>query len=96
MIVKTNFLAFRRLRFLTRKKLINGKISKTLGFMNINRELNGLNKRITRLKFKENPPILQMVTLQPWEVEDEADVNDEYCLMVRIEDKDPNLFPNSK
>ena len=42
--------------------------------MNINRELDGLNKRITRLKFKENPPILRMVTLQPWEVEDEADV----------------------
>ena len=60
--------------------------------MNINRELDGLNKRIARLKFKENPPTLRMVTLQPWEVEDEVDVNDEYCLMVRVEDKDPNLF----
>ena len=64
--------------------------------MNINRELDGLNKRIARLKFKENPPTLRMVTLQPWEVEDEVYVNDEYCLMVRIEEKDPTLFPNSK
>ena len=60
--------------------------------MNINRELDGLNKRITRLKFKENPPILRMVTLQPWEVEDKNNVNDEYCLMVRLEDKETNLF----
>ena len=64
--------------------------------MNIKRELVGLNKRFARLKQKESPPTLRVVTLQPWEVEDEADVNDEYCLMVRIEDKDPNLFPNSK
>ena len=60
--------------------------------MNINRELDGLNKRIARLKFKENPPTLRMVTLQPWEVEEEADVNDKYCLMVGIEDKEANLF----
>ena len=64
--------------------------------MNINKELAGLNRRIQNLRFKENPPTLRMVTLQPWEVEDEVDVNDEYCLMVRVEDKDPNLFPNSK
>ena len=63
--------------------------------MNISRELNGLNKRISLLKKKESPPSLRMVTLQPWEVEDENN-NDEYCLMVRVEDKDPNLFPNSK
>ena len=64
--------------------------------MNISRELNGLNKRISLLKQKESPPSLRMVTLQPWEVEDENNMNDEYCLMVRIEEKDPNLFPNSK
>jgi len=33
-----------------------------------------------------------MVTLQPWEVEEESDINDPYCLMVRIEEKNPDLF----
>ena len=60
--------------------------------MNINKELSGLNRRIQRLQFKENPPALRMVTLQPWEVEEESDINDPYCLMVRIEEKNPDLF----
>ena len=60
--------------------------------MNINKELSGLNRRIQRLKFKESPPTLRMVTLQPWEVEEESDINDPYCLMVRIEEKNPDLF----
>ena len=60
--------------------------------MNINKELSGLNRRIQRLQFKENPPALRMVTLQPWEVEEESDINDPYCLMVRIEEKNPHLF----
>ena len=60
--------------------------------MNINKELDGLNRRIQRLQFKENPPALRMVTLQPWEVEEESDINDPYCLMVRIEEKNPELF----
>ena len=60
--------------------------------MNINKELDGLNRRIQRLKFKECPPTLRMVTLQPWEVEEESDINDPYCLMVRIEEKNPDLF----
>ena len=68
------------------------KILETLSLMIIKRELDGLNKRIARLKFKGCPPTLRMVSLQPWEVEDENNVNDEYCLMVRLEDKDGNLF----
>jgi len=60
--------------------------------MNIKRELVGLNKRFARLKQKESPPTLRVVTLQPWEVEDKNNVNDEYCLMVRLEDKETNLF----
>ena len=60
--------------------------------MNINKDLSGLNRRIQRLQFKENPPALRMVTLQPWEVEEESDINDPYCLMVRIEEKNPDLF----
>ena len=60
--------------------------------MNINKELAGLNRRIQRLKFKECPPTLRMVTLQPWEVEEESDINDPFCLMVRIEEKNPDLF----
>ena len=60
--------------------------------MNINKELDGLNRRIQRLKFKECPPTLRMVTLQPWEVEEESDINDPFCLMVRIEEKNPDLF----
>ena len=60
--------------------------------MNINKELNGLNRRIQRLRFKENPPTLRMKVLQSWEVEEETDINDEYCLSVRIEEKNPELF----
>ena len=60
--------------------------------MNIKRELIGLNIRFARLKQKESPPTLRVVTLQPWEVEDKNNVNDEYCLMVRLEDKETNLF----
>ena len=60
--------------------------------MPINRELNCISKRIARLKIKGFPPTLRMVTLQPWEVEDKNNVNDEYCLMVRLEDKETNLF----
>ena len=60
--------------------------------MNIKKELIGLNIRFERLKQKESPPTLRVVTLQPWEVEDKNNVNDEYCLMVRLEDKETNLF----
>ena len=60
--------------------------------MNINKELDGLNRRIQRLKFKECPPTLPMVTLQPWEVEQEADINDPFCLTIKIEPKNPDLF----
>ena len=31
--------------------------------MNINKELSGLNRRIQRLRFKENPPTLKMKVL---------------------------------
>ena len=60
--------------------------------MNINKDLAGLNRRIQRLRFRENPPSLRMKVLQFWEVEEETDINDEYCLMVRIEEKNPDLF----
>ena len=60
--------------------------------MNINKELDGLNRRIQRLKFKECPPTLRMVTLQPWEVEEESDINDPYCLIIKVEEKNPDLF----
>ena len=60
--------------------------------MNIKRELVDLNKRLARLKQKESPPTLRMVTLKPWEVEDKNNVNDEYCLIIRLEDKGENLF----
>ena len=60
--------------------------------MNINKELDGLNRRIQRLKFKECPPTLRMVTLQPWEVEEESDINDPFCLTIKIESKNPDLF----
>ena len=60
--------------------------------MSISREIDGLNRKIQRLKFKECLPTLRMVTLQPWEVEEESDINDPYCLMVRIEEKNPDLF----
>ena len=60
--------------------------------MNINKELSVLNRRIQRLRFKENPPTLKMKVLNLQEVEEEQDINDEYCLMVRIEEKKPDLF----
>lgn len=60
--------------------------------MNISKDLDGLNRRIKRLKFEKCPPTLRMVTLQPWEVEEENNINDPFCLMVRIEEKDPDLF----
>ena len=60
--------------------------------MNISKDLDGLNRRIKRLKFEKCPPTLRMVTLQPWEVEEENDINDPFYLMVRIEEKDPDLF----
>ena len=60
--------------------------------MNINKELDGLNRRIQRLKFKECPPTLRMVTLQPWEVEEESDINDPFCLTIKVEPKNPDLL----
>ena len=60
--------------------------------MNISKDLDGLNRRIKRLQFKECPPTLRVVTLQPWEVEEENDINDDFCLLVRIEEKNPDLF----
>ena len=60
--------------------------------MSISREIDGLNRRIQLLKFKECPPTLRMVTLKPWEVEEENEINDPFCLMVRIEEKSPDLF----
>ena len=60
--------------------------------MNINKELSGLNRRIQRLRFKENQPTLKMKVLNQQEVEEEQDINDEYCLMVRIEEKSTDLF----
>ena len=60
--------------------------------MNINKELSGFNRRIQRLRFKGNPPTLIMKVLNQWEVEEEQDINDDYCLMVRIEEKNPDLF----
>ena len=60
--------------------------------MNINNELNGLNRKIKRLRVKKNPPNLRMKLLNQWEVEEEQDINDDYCLMVRIEEKKPDIF----
>ena len=59
--------------------------------MNINKELAGLNRRIQNLRFKENPPTLRMKILQHWEVEEESDINDNFCLTLKIEDKNPNF-----
>ena len=61
--------------------------------MSINKELSGLNRRIQRLRVKVNPPTLRMKVLQPWEVEEETDLKDEYCLMARIEERNPDLLP---
>jgi len=60
--------------------------------MNINKELSGLNRRIQRLRFKENQPTLRMKVLNQLEVEEEQEINDDYCLMVRIEEKNPELL----
>ena len=60
--------------------------------MNINKELSGLNRRIQRLRSKENTKTLRMKVLNQWEIEEERDINDDYCLMVRIEEKNPDLF----
>ena len=60
--------------------------------MNINNELNGLNRKIKRLRVKKNPPNLRMKLLNQWEVEEEQDINEEYFLMVRIKEKNPDLF----
>ena len=60
--------------------------------MNINKVLSGLNRRIQRLRFKENPPTLKMKVINQWEVEEEQDINDEYFLMVRIEERKSDLF----
>ena len=60
--------------------------------MNINNELSGLNRRIQRLRSKENPTTLRMKVLNQWEIEEEKDINDDYCLMVRIEENKPDLF----
>ena len=59
--------------------------------MNINKELAGLNKRIQNLRFREQPPTLRMKILQPWEVEEESDINDNFCMILKIEDKNPNF-----
>ena len=59
--------------------------------MNINKELAGLNRRIQNLRFREQPPTLRMKILQPWEVEEESDIKDDFCLILKIEDKNPNF-----
>ena len=59
--------------------------------MNINKELAGLNKRIQNLRFREQPPTLRMKILQPWEVEEESDIKDDFCLILKIEDKNPQF-----
>ena len=59
--------------------------------MNISKELTGLNKRIQNLRLKENPPTLRMKVLQYWEVEEESDINNNFCLTLKIEDKTPNF-----
>ena len=60
--------------------------------MNINKELSSLNRRIQRLRSKENPTTLRMNVLNQWGIEEEQDINDDYCLMVRIEEEKPDLF----
>ena len=52
--------------------------------MNINKEVSSLNRRIQRLRSKKNPTSLRMNVLNQWEIEEEQDINDDYCLMVRI------------
>ena len=60
--------------------------------MNINKELSDLNRRIQRLRSKENPTNLRIKVLNQWKIEEEQDINDDYCLMVRIEENKPDLF----
>jgi len=60
--------------------------------MNINNELSGLNRKIQRMRVKKNQPNLRMKVLNQWKVEEEQDINDDYCLMVRIEEKNPDIF----
>ena len=69
-----------------------GPVLLTTSFMNINKQLSGLNRRIQRLRFKENPPTLKIKFLNQQELEQEQDINDEYCLIVRIEEKSTDLF----
>ena len=59
--------------------------------MNINKEVSSLNRRIQRLISKENPTTLRMKVLNQ-EIEEEQDINEDYCLLVRIEEKKPDLF----
>ena len=40
-----------------------GPVLLTTSFININKELSGLNRRIQRLRFKENPPTLKIKVL---------------------------------
>ena len=60
--------------------------------MNINKELSDLNRRIQRLRSKKNPTTLRMNVLNQWEIEEEQDINDDYCLMVSIKENKPDLF----
>ena len=60
--------------------------------MNISKDLDGLNRRIKRLKFEKCPPTLRMVTLQPWEVEEESDINEPFCLTIKVEPKNEDLL----
>ena len=60
--------------------------------MNINKEVSSLNRRIQRLRSKKNPTILRMKVLNQWKIEEEQDINDDYCLMVRIEENNTDLF----
>ena len=60
--------------------------------MNINKELSDLNRIIQRLRYKKNPTTLRMKVLNQWDIEEGKDINEDYCLMVRIEEKKPDLF----
>ena len=59
--------------------------------MNINKELSSLNRRIQRLRSKKNQTTLRMKVLNQCEIEEEQDINDDYCLMVRIEENNPKF-----
>ena len=60
--------------------------------MNINKELSDLNRRIQRLRYKKNPTTLRMKVINQWDIEEGKDINEDYCLMVRIEEKKQDLF----